>query len=64
MIELANKLIDILKSIAPALFGWFVAKQDSKIEKLEKENETLKRYDEIDNKQYARDDIYDKLLEK
>lgn len=38
------------------VIGWFSAKQDSKIEKLESENETLKEYDKIDN--IIVDDVY------
>lgn len=48
--EIVNKILDILKSITPYLIGWLGAKQDTKIDKLEGENEKLKDYSEIDNK--------------
>ena len=57
MIDLLNKILELLKDIAPIVVGWFSAKQDSKIEKLESENETLKEYDKIDNT--IVNDVYD-----
>jgi len=57
MIELLNKIIDILRGLFPFIIGYLGAKQDSKIEKLESENETLKEYDKIDNS--IVNDVYD-----
>ena len=42
MSELVTKFLDIFKELLPIHIGWFSAKQDSKIDKLEIENETLK----------------------
>lgn len=55
--EAISKLLELLKQLAPFIMGLFVAKQDSKIDKLEEENETLKKYDEIDNT--IVNDVYD-----
>lgn len=54
--EAISKIIELIKQLLPMFIGWFSAKQDSKIEKLESENETLKEYDKIDNT--VVDDVY------
>lgn len=54
--EAISKIIELIKQLLPMVIGWFSAKQDSKIEKLESENETLKEYDKIDN--IIVDDVY------
>jgi hypothetical protein len=55
-VEAISKIIELIKQLLPMFIGWFSAKQDSKIEKLESENETLKEYDKIDNT--VVDDVY------
>lgn len=62
MTEIINKVIDILKSITPFIMGWLGAKADAKIDKLEDENEQLKKYNEIDNKPVSSDDAYAGML--
>ena len=59
-----TKIIDFLKELIPIVTGWFMAKQDSKIEQLKEENETLKEYTEIDNKSISVDTAYDGLFGK
>ena len=54
--EALNKILEILKGLFPFVVGYFGAKQDSKIERLESENEILKEYDKIDN--IVVDDVY------
>lgn len=54
--EALSKILDILKGLFPFVVGYFGAKQDSKIERLESENEKLKEYDKIDN--IIVDDVY------
>jgi hypothetical protein len=56
-VEALNKILEILKGLFPFIVGYFGAKQDSKIERLESENETLKEYDKIDNS--IVNDVYD-----
>lgn len=60
--EVINKLLDLLSKLLPAITGWFIAKQDSKIEVLKEENETLIKYNEIDSKPTTSDDAYAGLL--
>lgn len=55
--EAISKIIELIKQLLPIFIGWFSAKQDSKIEKLESENETLKEYKKIDDS--IVDDVYD-----
>jgi len=56
-VEVLNKILDILKGLFPFIIGYFGAKQDSKIEKLEIENEALKEYKKIDDS--IVNDVYD-----
>jgi hypothetical protein len=47
--EALSKLLELIKQLVPFITGFFIAKQDSKIDKLEEEVETLKEFDKIDN---------------
>lgn len=60
--EVLNKLLDLLSKLLPAITGWFIAKQDSKIDGLKEENETLIKYNEIDNEPVSSDDAYTGML--
>lgn len=62
MLELINKFIDILEKIAPFIMGYFTAKQDTKIHDLKEENETLKQYEDIDNKYIDVDVAYNGMF--
>ena len=60
--EALSKLLEILKSLAPFLIGFFVAKQDTKIDNLEAKIETIEKFEEIDTLEVKKDDAYDGLF--
>jgi hypothetical protein len=55
--ELLSKVLELIKQLAPFITGFFIAKQDTKIDKLEEEVETLKEFDKIDST--IVNDVYD-----
>ena len=57
--EVLNKILDILKGLFPFVIGYLGAKQDSKIDDLKEENETLKEYNKIDDSTISTNDAYD-----
>ena len=57
--ETINKIIELIRELLPTFIGWFVAKQDNKIDVLKEENEKLKEWKEIDEKIINDTDIYD-----
>jgi hypothetical protein len=58
-VEVLNKILDILKGLFPFVIGYLGAKQDSKIDDLKEENETLKEYNKIDDSTISTNDAYD-----
>ena len=52
-------IIDLVKSMIPAITGWVMAKRGSKIDELEAENEKLKKYQEIESAKVIQKEMYD-----
>ncbi len=51
-------LLGFLKEVVPTLTTFIVGRKSKELEQLKDENDTLKKYDDIENDEHSLNDVY------
>jgi len=56
--EWVKLLLGFLKEVVPTLTTFIVGRKSKELEQLKDENDTLKKYDDIENDEHSLNDVY------